>query len=100
VSLVAGLESVTGPTSSISEGKKRLRTGRVIVPPDTEHPISTRASKTLRVSALGSGLVLFHAIVLGRSAKVMLDLGSECSLIHSSLLEGCDLVCRASGLKM
>lgn len=36
----------------------------------------------------------------GKSARVMLELGSECSLIHCTLLKGCNLVYRTSGLKV
>lgn len=45
------------------------------------------------------GLVLFDEVLLGKSAKVMLDLGSESSLIHISLLEGWNVAYRVSGLK-
>lgn len=87
-----GQEEVTGPTSSLSEDKKRVRAWGVPVLLANEHHTSTKASKTLMVSALGSAL--------GRSARVMLDLGSECSLIHNSLLEGCNIAHRASRLKV
>lgn len=57
-----GHGGVTGPTSL--SGKKRIRTRSVPVPPTPENHTSTRARKTLMVSALGSGLALFDGLCL------------------------------------